>query len=121
MHSFALTATTSELKFISERDYGQDADKHFAALETLIFEKAGRYPDDDFWYPLEVLELGANSVTAGHEREFVICCLLVLTAIDSGHCFSHDRESKYSQIEPLLPLLPTEMSEVLLSAFAERR
>ena len=121
MHPFALTATPSELKFISERDYGQDADRHLAALKTLMFDQPGRFPDGDSWYPLEVLELGANGITVGHEREFVICCLLVLAAIDSGHCFSHFRESKYSQIEPMLSSLPTELAELLLSAFAESR
>ncbi|WP_051294060.1 hypothetical protein [Pseudoduganella violaceinigra] len=120
MHPFLLTVTPAELAFISSFDGLQDEAKHYAALNELIFERNGQFEANEFWFPLEVVELGANSIKLGHEREFVICCLLVLSAIDSGHCFSHDRESKYSAIEPLLTELPCEYADLLLEAYASK-
>jgi hypothetical protein len=119
MHSFLLSASTAELSFIAGLDYGLDKDKHFAELQSLIFERQGEFRDGELWFPLEVIELGSNSITQGHEREFVICCLLVVSAIDSGHCFSHDRESKYSTIEPLLSQLPEELASLLTDVYSD--
>jgi hypothetical protein len=118
MHAFVLTATHAELAFIADRDYGQDKERHFAELCDLVFERNGVFKEGEYWFPLEVLELGANTIAPGHEREFVICCLLVLSAIDLGHCFAHDRESKYSAIEPMLYQLPDDLANILLEAYA---
>ena len=118
MHPLLRTATPDELSFIAALEYGQDREKHQVELNELIFEREGRFKGGEVWFPLEVVELGANSVTPGHEREFVICCLLVLSAIETGHCFSHDRESKYSAIEPLLYQLSDEMADLLVDAYA---
>ncbi|SFG83783.1 hypothetical protein SAMN05518865_1202 [Duganella sp. CF458] len=118
MHPFVFTANPAELAFISGLDYGQDKARHYAELNKLVFEHQGKFKDGEFWFPLEVIELGANSIKPGHEREFVICCLLVLSAIDSGHCLSHDRESKYAAIEPMLFQLPDEFAGLLMEAYA---
>lgn len=118
MHPLVLSATPAELTFIAGLDYGQDTERHYVELRNLIFERNGAFADGEHWFPLEVIELGANSVTPGHEREFAICCLLLLSAIDSGHCFSQDRESKYSSIEPLLAKLPDELAILLVEVYA---
>ena len=118
MHPLLRTATAEELSFIAGLDYGQDRERHQVKLHDLIFRRDGRFAAGEDWFPLEVVELGANSVTPGHEKEFVICCLLVLSAIETGHCVLHDRESKYAMIEPLLSLLPHEMATLLVEAYA---
>lgn len=118
MHPLPRTATPDELSFIAGLDHGQDRERHQTELHELIFEREGRFKGCEVWFPLEVVKLGADSVTPGHEREFVICCLLVLSAIKTGHCFSHDVENKYSAIEPLLYQLPDEMAGLLVDAYA---
>lgn len=119
MHPLLRTATSEELSFIAGLDYGQDKERHLAELRELIYQRDGQFKDGETWFPLEVIELGANSITTGHEREFLLCCLLVRSAIESGHCFSHDRESKYSLIEPLLTQLPHEMALLLVEAYSD--
>ena len=118
MHPLVLSATPDELAFIANLDYGQDSERHFATLQDLVIERRGQFKDNETWFPLEVIELGANAITQGHEREFVICCLLVLAAIDSGVCATHDRESKFSVIEPWLGQLPADMALLLVDAYA---
>jgi hypothetical protein len=118
MHPFLYTATPTELAFISGLDYGQDKERHYDELSELVFARNGQFKEGEYWFPLEVVELGANSIKPGHEREFVICCLLVLSAIGSGHCFAHDRESKYSAIEPMLFQLSDEQATTLLEAYS---
>jgi hypothetical protein len=118
MHPLILTATPNELAFIASLDYGQDKERHYEALNDLIFKRHGKFRDNEYWFPLEVIELGANAITQEHEREFVICCLLLLDAIDNGFCHTHDKESKFSAIEPLLGDLPNDMSLLLLNAYA---
>jgi hypothetical protein len=118
MHPLISTAKPEELEFIASLDYGQGTEEHLAALKSLIFERECNFRDDEYWYPYEVIELGSYSVQSGREREFVLCCLLVLEAIKRGFDFTHNRESKFSEIEPLLPELPSEMATLLVEAYA---
>ncbi|MCZ8292785.1 MAG: hypothetical protein O9312_04645 [Hylemonella sp.] len=121
MHPLLSTVKREELEFIATLDYGQSADEHFAALKSLVFERECNFKDGEYWYPYEVIELGSNSVQPGREREFVICCLLVLEAIKRGFDPAHDRESKFSAIEPMLSELPNEMATLLVEAYAADR
>jgi len=97
-----------ELRFIAERDYGKDADAHLAALCAVV-EGRGQLREGQHWYPYEVIELGANSLVPGHEREFVACTLLVIAAVRSGFDTSTDLEGKlaeramdYDKLQPAL-------------------
>ena len=80
---FALvkSASESELAFIAALDYGQDAERHLAALRAVCFEQGGVIRPDQYWFPYEVIELGAHSLREGHEREFAICTMLVLANV----------------------------------------
>ncbi|HEY9105411.1 MAG TPA: hypothetical protein VIN58_01945 [Roseateles sp.] len=117
MHPLLATATPKELALIAGLDYGQDIREHLDALECLVFERQCKFRAGEHWFPYEVIELGTNSVKPGHEREFALCCLLALEAINSGFDPAHDRESKFSSIEPHLSQLPEALA-TLLEAYA---
>lgn len=121
MHPFLATARPEELAFIAGLDYGQDKVEHLAALESLLFVRRCKFLAGEHWFPYEVIELGTNSVKPGHEREFTLCCLLVLEAINDGFDSAQDRESKFSSIEPLLGQLPDDLATILLEAYAVGR
>jgi hypothetical protein len=118
MHPLLATAKREELAFIAGLDYGQDQGAHLAALESLIFDRQGKFKDGEYWFPFEVIELGTNSVKPGHEREFALCCLLALEAINSGFDPVHDRESRFSAFEPHLSQVPPDLARILVEAYA---
>lgn len=118
MHPLLATAKREELAFIAGLDYWQDQVAHLAALESLIFERQGKFKDGEHWCPFEVVELGTNSVNPGHEREFALCCLLALEAINSGFDSVHDRESRFSAFEAHLGQIPPDLAGILVEAYA---
>ena len=118
MHPLLTTAKREELAFIAGLDYGQDQSEHLVALESLIFDRQGKFKDGEYWVPFEVVELGTNSVKPGHEREFTICCLLALEAIKSGFDPVHNRESRFSALEPHLSRVPLDLAGILVEAYA---
>jgi hypothetical protein len=120
MHPLISTAKPEELEFIAGLDYGQDKEKHLAALERLIFERQCNFKDGEHWYPYEVIELGSNAVSVGHEKEFVLCCLLVLEAIKRGFDSVHNQESKFIAIKPWLRELSNEMATLLVEAYVSK-
>ncbi|MBK9578571.1 MAG: hypothetical protein IPO40_15955 [Fibrobacteres bacterium] len=48
--------------------------------------------ETEYWYPYEVIELGAGHLQEGHEREFTACILMVLFNIASGQDAVRDQE-----------------------------
>ncbi|MBA4386828.1 MAG: hypothetical protein C0404_02535 [Verrucomicrobia bacterium] len=76
---FIGTITAAELDFIAGLNYGQDHDAHRKALDVVIAN--GGVVDtakQGVWFPLEVVELGRNSLQKGREREFALCVGIVL-------------------------------------------
>jgi hypothetical protein len=118
MHSLLTTASKSELFFIAGLDYGQKQDQHFAALQDLIFQRNGHFQAGDNWFPYEVIELGANGVQVGHEREFVICSLLVIHAVKSGFDTWTDLTEKFSNSNFSNENLSVEFVDLLLDQYA---
>lgn len=117
MHPFLLTASEDELWFIAGLDYGQDQEQHFFALKELIFKRHGSLLSTNTWLPYEVIELGANSASIGHEREFVICSLLVIHNVTNGFDTWTELEEKFSNAS--IPLnMPSELTEILLEQYA---
>jgi len=78
LSSIVTSITESEPTFIAGLDYGQKQDQHLDALRKVIFEQDGVSTRPQYWFPYEVIELGAHSLESGHEREFAICTLLVV-------------------------------------------
>ena len=78
MIDFIQSICESEIEFISNLDYGQDNEKHHIALKNLIFNQACKALSEQYWFPMEVIELGSSALIKGHEKEYTICTLLVL-------------------------------------------
>lgn len=119
MINFIQTITDSELKFISELDYGEKSEKHLEALKKVIFEQDGVVKEEQFWCPYEVIELGSNSLKKGHEREFTICTLLVALNVKEGTDLSTDLEHKLEAHSTEYDLLPKELSELVLKSYEQ--
>ncbi len=117
MHPLIRSITRSELEFIALLDYGLEKEKHLAALEKLIFEQGGVSHADQSWFPCEVVELGSNSLQPGHEREFVICTLLVIASIKSGFCNTKELDQMLSDRSADYDSLPKELSETVLTEY----
>ena len=108
MIEFIRSITEDEIEFISKLDYEQDSSEHAAALRKVIFEQSGKVLESQYWFPLEVLELGANDLISGHEREFTICTLLVLL---------NSPDEKYEKLESSASYydqLPEEYRDLIL-------
>ena len=119
MIKFIQTITESELKYISELDYGEESEKHLEALKKVIFEQAGVVKEEQFWCPYEVIELGSNSLKKGHEREFAICTLLVALNVKEGTDSATDLEYKLETHSNEYDQLPKELSELVLKSYAQ--
>lgn len=116
LHPLITTITESELYFIASRDYGEDSARHFEALRCVVFEQEGRFRDDQTWFPLEVVELGAYCLEPGHEREFFFCTMLVLSAIQHGES-SVDAEMLLANAAEHYDRLEPSLREEVLRAF----
>jgi len=117
MIKFIQSITDKELKYISERDYGSDAEKHLEALRSVIFKQNGLITEDQCWYPYEVVELGSNALHEGHEREFVICTLLIILNVKNGTDLVNDLDHKFESFSYEYDRLPKELSELVLNGY----
>ena len=111
------SASEQELRFIAARDYGQDAERHFAALCSVCYEQGGLIQPDQIWFPYEVVELGSHSLFPGHDREFAICTLLVLANVVAGIDTSTDLQAKFADRAAEYDLLPSDLREEILRAY----
>ena len=114
-----LAATQEELRFIAGLDYGQEIERHLAALNDLIFARGGAWQTGDNWFPYEVIELGSHWLQPGHEREFVIATLLVVDAVRSGYDATISLEEKLEARFDDYASLPTDLSTQVFKAFEE--
>jgi hypothetical protein len=113
----ARTATEEELAFIAALDYGQDTERHMAALRAVCMDQGGIVRPDQYWFPYEVIEMGAHSLQRGHEREFALCTLLVLANVAAGIDISTDVQAKFTDRAADYDGLPTILREEILSAY----
>jgi len=111
------SVSESELSYIAELDYGQDSHRHFESLRAVILGQDGSLREGQIWYPYEVIELGANALRPGHEREFVICTLLVIQAVTDGFDSSTDLTTKFSDRAQDYDLLPPMLRDEVLRAY----
>lgn len=117
LHPLVKTATESELRHIASMDYGQDTDRHYEALRALIFEQDGNLSEDQYWYPHEVIMLGSNVLSQGHEREFFICTMLLIQAIANGSDLSADLSDKLNDHATDYDRLPAYLRDQVLLAY----
>ena len=115
---FIKSITSDEMEFISKLDYGDGSEKHCQALEKVIFEQGGVIHDDQRWYPYEVIELGANWLQQGHEKEFSICTLLVIMNVQAETDTWTELDWKLESQNNEYKKLPKEMLEIIREQFA---
>lgn len=111
------SATPPELSYIAGLNYGLEQPQHLDALRRVIFEQNGALTKEQFWFPYEVIELGAHALAAGHEREFAICTLLVIEAVRSGYDTSTDLSAKFNDRAQQYDTLPPLLRDEILSAY----
>ncbi|MBV6811531.1 hypothetical protein KWH19_17595 [Xanthomonas campestris pv. pennamericanum] len=109
--------TPDEVRFIAQRDYGQDAERHLQALASVV-ARGGRFEQGEEWHPYEVVELGAHSLVPGHAREFAICTLLVIAAVADGFDLSTTLADKFQERADDYAKLPPQFQHAILAAYA---
>jgi len=119
MHPFLRTATEGELRFIACLDYGNDAGRHFEALKKVLQDQNGEITNENLWHPYEVIELGSHWLQQGHEREFVLCTLLVVGAIRSGFDRSTTLSEKFANRVSDYALLPDQLKSIVLECYEQ--
>lgn len=112
--------TPDEVRFIAQRDYGQDAERHSRALASVI-ARGGRFEPGKDWYPYEVVELGAHTLVPGHAREFAVCTLLVIAAVLDGFDLSTTLSDKFQDRADDYAKLPPELQKAILAAYVAAR
>lgn len=70
-----LEANDDVINQVSRADYGQDCERHFAALRRVLARENGQFDRDESWYPSEVVELVAH---VPGKPGFVECSALLL-------------------------------------------
>jgi hypothetical protein len=113
IESLLSSLTDSERNYIAKLDYQQDVERHRSALDSVI-ENGGIV---DFqvlgsWYPYEVIELGKNVLSEGHEREYAACMGIVLKNMMLG---SDDRNEPDSILDmyPIIEQLQDDLRSML--------
>ena len=71
--------TDEEINYISNLDYGMEADLHKKELLKVI-SKNGIVDcqNTQNWHPYEVIELGSHVLQKGHEKEYTCCNAIIL-------------------------------------------
>jgi hypothetical protein len=114
---FLKSLEPEELRFIASRDYGEDVDTCLASLRSVAGAE-GRFQEDQYWHPYEVVELGALGLVPGHQREFVACTLLVIAAVASGFDAYIDLAAKFADRAEDYDKLDPALRESVLAAYA---
>ena len=112
--------TDSERDFIAQLDYGQAPGTHRKALDAVIAN--GGVVDCDrhgVWFPLEVIELGANELHPGHKRAYAACVGLVLMNGFVGDEAERIVDHQMEAIEALPADLRGLIEELILEAIAQ--
>lgn len=115
---FLPSVTREELVFVASLDYGNDADRHLASLIDVL-KLRGEFSEGDHYFPYEVVELGAHALTRDHEREFVLCTLLVMHAVASGFDSATDINKKFMAMASTYDSLSMDLRDLVLAAYLE--
>lgn len=113
----ALRASEGELAFIAALVPGDDEQRHLAQLRLLLDEQQGLLDESQLWYPYEVIECGARALQPGHEREFVLCTLVLLLAASNGIPISIDLAEHLTDRAGDYEELPADLRDAVLDAY----
>ncbi|MCF7751442.1 hypothetical protein KQ945_11825 [Bacillus subtilis subsp. subtilis] len=117
--AFALigTASAAELDWIAGLGHAEEQARHRAALQVVVNDQGGRLHDHQLWYPYEVIERGAGHYQPGHEREFVLCTLLVILAVHAGQRLGVDMALQLDDLAATYETLPPVLRDIVLDAY----
>jgi len=110
--------TEVEIEFIAGAHDGQDATRHRDALHDVLDAQGGSFEDGQHWHPYEVVELVAQKLHAGHEREFAACTLMVVNAVIGEFDSGTDLASKLRDRSADYEALPPTLRDEILAAYA---
>ncbi len=111
MIEFIQSISESEIEYISSLDYGQDSEKHQIALKDVIFKQSCETLQEQYWFPMEVIELGSSALIKGHEKEYAICTLLYLMNNPGGTNIKFESQCTYYDS------LPTKYRDMIIEAY----
>jgi hypothetical protein len=117
LRRLARSLSGHELRWIAERDYGLDVERHLDALRNLIGLQDLVLADDQSWYPLETIQLCANHLEPGHEREFAFCTLFLLQRVREGIDHYTDPVTLFENGASHYDALPEKLRDAILDAF----
>lgn len=117
--AFALigTASHAELDWIAGLGHPDEQARHRTALQQVVGPQQGRLHEDQLWYPYEVIERGAARYAPGHEREFVLCTLLVILAVQAGQRLDVDLAMQFDDLAATYETLPPVLRDTVLDAY----
>jgi len=105
--------TDAERNFISGLDHGDDVAEHRAQLDLVIQNLGAIDAEEQLWYPYSVIEIGKNTLQAGHEREYAACMAITLHNVILGN----DKMNNVAQIvainAPQISTLPVELKDLV--------
>jgi hypothetical protein len=112
---FLATVTDEERDFVAGLDHGQDRAGHRKALDVAIAN--GGVVDtatQGVWFPMEVVELGRNALSKGHEREYALCVGIVLQTGRIGDEIDDMVENHAADIAALPESLKLMLQEMIM-------
>ncbi len=103
-----------EMEFISKADYGEDAEEHLAALKDVLARDVLTFEKDEYWFPLEVVQLVSHVPgTGAHIRCLALILLDALETNDMRGDADYRFENQWSQIQEM----PREFCIPVMAAF----
>ena len=106
--------TRDERDHVARADYGCDAKRHRAALEVLLDDPAVAYPEGEYWFPAEVVELVSHVPgKPGHVPCLAIVLLDALLSGDRQGNAEFRLQQQFADIEALAP----QTRDTLFAAF----
>lgn len=106
--------TVEEMGHVARADRGCDVARHRAALEVLLEEPGLAYPDGEFWYPAEVVELVSH---VPGMPGYVPCLAIVLLAALRNGDAQTDGQHRLAQQSDAIAALAPEVREPFFAAF----
>jgi hypothetical protein len=115
LRAIAQGATESELRAISEADYGHKAEEHLAALISVVRNRGGviDMESDGAWFPLEVVQLRSHG--PDEVAHLVATAVVLLTAVHNDDNCS-DAEFRWFRQHDHYRTLPSRERDAIIAA-----
>jgi hypothetical protein len=102
-----------ELDAVALADYGNDAERHLAALKDVIRNRAGLFPEGEAWFPAEAVERVAHDPEA---PGFEGCTALMLVNVLAQGALQGDVSFRWQHLAPAYTSLRPSARDPVLAA-----